>query len=343
MPTPLVSVVMPAKNAAAFLAEAVASVRAQTLSEWELLVIDDGSSDETAVIPLRFCDARIRVLKNSSAPGVAGAANTGTRAATGRYIARMDADDLMLPQRLERQLQHLDQHPHVVLCGSWLELFGAEFGIWRYPELDGDIKALLLFQCCIGHPSVMLRRHVVLQDELLYDTAMQVNEDYDLWMRLSARGEFYCIQDVLTRYRRHPRQLTEQNRSVSRGILAALRSRWLRSLFGEIDSTTMAVHESLASLAYRYDPGFVDAAGAWCERLLMLNCESRVFDQPALRRVLRDKLYDVCATIAPVGLAVYTRMRASELGRRLGWDRRGRVLAKAMLGSLTSRLRRAEQ
>lgn len=336
MPKPLVSVVMPARNAAAFLAEAIASVRAQTLSTWELLVIDDGSTDETPTIPGQFSDDRIRVLPNSSAPGVSGAANTGTSAAVGRYLARMDADDVMTHDRLERQARYLDRHAEVVLCGSWLELFGAETGTWRYPERDASIKALLLFQCCIGQPSVMLRRDVLQQRGLTYDTELSVGEDYDLWMRLSSGGQFHCIQEVLTRYRRHPRQLTAKSSIESQRILASLRRRWLCRLFGEIDGRALETHERVATLAYLRDPGFVDSTSGWFEELLTLNRERPAFDQDALREVLVEKLYDVCTTIAPLGPAVYARLRRSALGRRLSWHRGAWVLAKALLCSSIS-------
>jgi hypothetical protein len=333
MAAPRVSVVMPARNAAAFLGEAVASVRAQTLTDWELLLVDDGSTDETPEIPTRFHDERIRVLVNTGRSGIAGALNTGLEAATGHYIARLDADDSMLPNRLRMQTEFLDHHPNVVLCGSWLELFGATRGTWQYPEDGGVLKALLLFQCCIGHPSVMLRRED-LNHGLRYAEELPAGEDYDLWVRLCHHGELHCLPTVLTRYRRHGDQETHTKQLEFRNMLRVVRERWLTTLFGPIDPKSLALHEQLASLAYPRDPAFVDTAGRWFDTLLADNELTHFFEKEALQTVLAEKLYDVCSTIAPEGLAVYRSMRRQPLSRHITSQRRGRVFLKALMGTI---------
>lgn len=212
----LVSVVIPVFNGERYLDQAVESVLAQTHSDFELIIVDDGSSDDSANIAERRArrDARVRLLRQPNG-GVAAARNTGLEAARGEWVACLDHDDLMLPHRLERQIAFIAAHPEVKLFGSVCEYInerGRPCGHTVSAPLRSraDLDALLAKGRLIGltHPSVIMHRETI---RALggYDPAMEPAEDLDLWMRVAQAGHLVLQDDeVLTRYRVHGRSIT---------------------------------------------------------------------------------------------------------------------------------------
>ncbi|MDN5940320.1 MAG: glycosyltransferase [Nitrospira sp.] len=158
---PKVSVVMAVWNGEAYLADALRSILGQTFRDFELIIVDDGATDGTADILRRFqCeDRRIRLFRQAHS-GLVAALNRGVALALGEYFARMGADDISMPERFEVQVNYLDRHHDVGICGVWVETFGDGRGeIIRYPCDDGTIRSRLLFESALAHPSVMLRQN----------------------------------------------------------------------------------------------------------------------------------------------------------------------------------------
>lgn len=210
--TPRVTVLLAVLNGGDYLREAVESTLSQTYRDFELLLVDDGSTDgAVAALPL---DARVRVLRNEKNVGQVPSLNRGLREARGEYVARLDADDTMLPTRLERQVAVLDAEPRVALVGTWIDVVDEEGRPWA--QLRGDIRDYVEFVAAIvrdrypfGHPSLMYRRDVVLELGG-YDVELAPSEDKDLYRRLAlARHEARVVREPLTRYRRHAGQLSQ--------------------------------------------------------------------------------------------------------------------------------------
>jgi glycosyltransferase involved in cell wall biosynthesis len=198
---------MPAYNSAAHLREAVDSILHQTWSDFELIIINDGSTDDTEAIVQSYADPRIRYLRNPGNLQIVQTLNRGLDLAQGEFIARMDADDISLPERLEQQLNYLNRHPSVAVCGSWVQLFGhseATYGEQIYPEDGEAIKVKMLFHCALAHPAIMARRSFFAN--LRYDPAFNKAEDYALWTSASGDFRFANLQQVLLRYRTHAAQ-----------------------------------------------------------------------------------------------------------------------------------------
>jgi GT2 family glycosyltransferase len=210
-----VTVLMAVHNGGAYLREAVESVLAQTYGDFELLVVDDASDDGSAELAESFGDPRIRVLRNASNLGQVPSLNLGLRKARGGYVARLDADDTMLPTRLERQVAILDAEPRVALVGTWLDVVDADGRLWSQlrGELDGFagfVSAVLSDSFPFGHPSLTFRRDVVLELGG-YDAELAPSEDKDLYRRLAlAHWEARVVPEPLVRYRRHAGQLSQR-------------------------------------------------------------------------------------------------------------------------------------
>ena len=213
---------MPAYNAESYIQDALLSLSRQTFSNFEILVVDDGSTDGTLRILRNFGDQRLQYTSLGSNRGLAGARNVGISMATGRYIAWLDADDVALPDRLKIQLQFLDNNRQVAICGSWVRTFGSGTSTtWRYPRRSQYIKAHLLFDDPLATSAVMMRRDILEDFDLAFDSSMPPAEDYDLWERASRKYLIANIPKVLTAYRMHSLQTTaklvnQQRDSVER-------------------------------------------------------------------------------------------------------------------------------
>jgi glycosyltransferase involved in cell wall biosynthesis len=186
--TPRVSVVLPVRNGGGYLHAAVASILGQTLADLELVVIDDGSTDDSRAVVRAFGDERIRLVEQEPR-GLVASLNHGLELARAPLVARMDADDVSLPERLARQAALLDARPGVgLVCPSFrvVDAAGAELGRTLLPLRDHELRMRLLLRNPFSHGAVMTRRSV-LDAVGPYSDAYGNNEDYDLWRRIAAR------------------------------------------------------------------------------------------------------------------------------------------------------------
>ncbi|MBU3822746.1 glycosyltransferase family 2 protein [Flavobacteriaceae bacterium XHP0103] len=206
----LVSIIMSAYNASAYIQEAIDSVINQSYTNWELIVIDDGSTDSTASIIKKNVskDHRIKYLYQENAKQ-SKARNLGISHAKGKYVAILDSDDISHPERLIKQVAFLESKPDVVLCGSWFSMIGSN-RIIKCPEKHDEIKVALLNGNCIAHSSVMMRKEVLNELPVIYDLSKEPSEDYDLYARLVTKGKLHNLQEVLLNYRIHNSQLSKK-------------------------------------------------------------------------------------------------------------------------------------
>ena len=207
---PKVSVIMPAYNAEKYIKEAIDSILAQTFGDFEFIIINDCSKDATEEIILSYLDPRIVYIKNEKNLRVARTLNKGLAVARGEYIARMDADDISLPERFQKQVDYLDAHPEIAVLGTNVELFDENGPIctgWSATD-PAQMKVDLLFSCGLAHPSVMMRRNVIAQLGG-YDPAYEGLEDYQLWCRVAEKYGVTTLPDLLLRYRIHGGQVTK--------------------------------------------------------------------------------------------------------------------------------------
>jgi glycosyltransferase involved in cell wall biosynthesis len=210
---PKVSVIMPVRNGERWLAPAVESILGQTLSDLELIVVDDGSIDTSAQIlsALRRRDPRLR-LTHQQPDGLVAALNRALALARAPLVARLDADDVALPERLDRQAACFERHDRLVLLGSWAEKIGAEGRCIGYlkPKNEPDrLAETLLRRNPFIHSSVMMRTALV-RELGGYRRAFLAAEDFDLWLRLSEHGAVANLAETLTQYRCHDANATRR-------------------------------------------------------------------------------------------------------------------------------------
>ncbi len=225
---PIVSVLMPVYNAAHYVAEAVESILGQTFADFEFLIIDDGSTDRSRAILERYAarDRRIRLTGRPNT-GHSVALNELLRVAGGELVARMDADDVALPERLARQVEYLRAHPDVVCVGSAVHMIDGAGRLVGdgHPAMDHEEiqRRALAGDCPLNHPSVLMRR-AALEAIGGYRPELQPAEDLDLWLRLGEVGRLTSLPEVLMKYRQHPASFSEQHqrRQLERSAVAVL-------------------------------------------------------------------------------------------------------------------------
>ncbi len=228
---PTISVIMPAYNAASYVGEAIASILAQTFADFELIIVDDGSTDTTDEVIRSFRDLRIRHLTQTN-QGISAALNNGIAQARGELIARMDADDVSLPERFAKQVAFLRNNKSIGLVGTWATIMsetGAPVGALEHPTDDERIRYALLFDTPFVHPSMMMRR------ELFaivggYDGAPSIFEDFNLWSRMVPHTRGANIPEHLLRYRLVGTSLSHIGNARSERVLEQ-RRRNLRIIF----------------------------------------------------------------------------------------------------------------
>ncbi|HYF84962.1 glycosyltransferase family A protein [Azospirillum sp.] len=207
---PRVSVLLPAWNTAAYVEEAVESILAQTYGDFELLVLDDGSTDGTADRVLAMRDSRLKVFRNPVQLGLSGILNVGLALAEGEYVARMDSDDISAPDRLALQVAVLDGRPEVTVCGADLEMFGDATGASDAAVADCDIKALFLEAARnVFDATSLFRREFVMKNRIRWNQAYVSGGDLAFWIDFMRAGAVFTnVKKPLLRYRRHPTALS---------------------------------------------------------------------------------------------------------------------------------------
>jgi glycosyltransferase involved in cell wall biosynthesis len=243
---------MPIYNAEKYVTEALNSIVQQTFTDFELIIIDDGSTDRSSTIIQSYAkkDRRIIVHRQNNS-GLIISLNRGCSLARGKYIARMDADDVSLPERFARQLDYLERHPHIGLLGTWIQDIGAngEPGpVWPLPTTPAVIPWFLMFGNCIAHPSVMGRRELI--QTLGYRPEATHVEDYDLWIRLSAVSGVANLPDVLVRYRVLNQSVSSRNLAIQKNQAAKLRMSVMAKLLNAEDTSVEVMTKELLLKLY---------------------------------------------------------------------------------------------
>ena len=312
MNSPLVTILLPVYNSVETLQETLDSLWAQTLTDFELLVVDDGSEDGTSTLLAACTDPRLRVLRNPERLRLAGALNRGMKEATAPLIARMDADDLALPERLEVQKAWMDAHTDCAMVGGWTRHFGdRRKSCEKYPVEPDAVRAFSMFNCPFAHPTVMFRRELFLEEGLMYDGSFYPTEDFELWSRVVHRFPCWNIPDVLLNYRVHAASMTGSDWTNMDTQACRLIRAQFAHLGVEISEAESRLHRDIGMARVSLD-GLGEAV-VWLEDLERRNEAIRFCDPSCWRSELQDRLYHMCMNATSGGKEVLQAFRMSRL------------------------------
>lgn len=238
---------MPVYNCELYIREALESILNQTYSDFEFLIFDDASTDATVEIIKSYNDYRIKLIEKVVNTGYVNSLNHGIKIAKGEYIARMDGDDISLLNRFDKQVKYLDNNLDCIACGCIFKVMNSNI-IIHNAQYHEDIKIALLKESCIGHPTVMIRKKVLEENNIFYNLEKEPAEDYDLWVRLLSFGKLYNLQEVLFYYRNHEAQISIIQKDIQRDKATESRFNVLKYLGCPFTEDEEKVYKKIFSL-----------------------------------------------------------------------------------------------
>lgn len=311
--SPAITVLMPVYNGEIYLAQAIQSILDQTFGNFELLIIDDGSTDHTPGTIKQFSDPRIRVVNHDKNLGLIETLNRGIEMANGRYIARMDCDDLSVSDRLAKQWNFMESHPSVGVCGSWVKAFReSEEQLWRYPESNADIRCRLLFSSMLAHPSVMMRKTLLEKHHLQYSSEHIYAEDYELWSRCMDVFALANLPVPLLHYRLHVSNTGEMHSSRQKQTVMKIQSVILKRIGIDANESQLDLHYHIGRGGLTIGLDTLDRVDKWLTHLAVANRAAGYFPEPEFERTLGLYWLDVCRSMQSLGPVVGNRFSKSE-------------------------------
>jgi hypothetical protein len=288
-------------NGEHFLRDSIDSILGQTFRDFEFIIIDDGSTDDSNRIIRSYADPRVRLVENEGNLGLTRSLNRGLRLARGEFIARQDADDISEPERFAMQVAFLDAYPEVALLGTqyrYMDEAGKSWETDPLPSSPLELRWALLFGTAVIHTSVMLRREGVLETVGLYDETVAYAQDYEYWCRIAAHFPVATLDAPLVRYRCHKASITSHDRA---GQMPALRASRHARMLGW-DETSPDEHRLRSEAISALHAGWADS-----------------LDTTAVARAADDILELLAAFTREQGLpAGIARVHAATVRRRLG-------------------------
>lgn len=310
---PKVSVVLPVYNVAAHIQQTIESLLRQTFTDFELLVLDDCSTDDTVARVEAIADPRLRLIRNPHNLGRAGTDNAAIEYVQGEYVAKMDGDDICYPERLAKQVAFLDQHPEVNVVGSFMQNFGGDTYLNRYPAAPADARVLTLFTLPTGNPPMMLRASLFKEQGLRYDAKLRQTEDYDFCARYIRQLTITTIQEPLVQYRVPVRTQKHAILSERESVSDRVREQLLRTWGIPFTARELHVYNTIAMLERPSGDVTLAEAAAWLQKLVAYNEQQPLFEPAALRRGVGERWFEVCFTHRQPRLKGLTRYYRSPL------------------------------
>ncbi|HAF61981.1 MAG TPA: glycosyl transferase group 2 family protein [Anaerolineaceae bacterium] len=287
---PKVTVLMAVYNGEKYLNESINSILNQTYQDFEFLTINDASVDKTLEILCEYKDPRIKVVTNEQNIGLAKSLNRGLALAKGEYICRMDADDVSLPARLEKQISFLERNKDFGLCGSWIRNFGDKSYVDKLPVSHEEIISQLFFGYAIAHPSVVIRTDI-LKEINGYNEDLRYAQDYELWSRLMKITKLKNLPVVLVKRRIHGSNSDNQT-FAKEAVRKNVRQKFLQDLGIYPTIYEEKLHTAVCDCKLDFSFLFNDAE-AWFQKLIRANRREKKYPEPQFSRTMEKYFFYV--------------------------------------------------
>lgn len=313
---PKVSVVMPVYKGDDYLSEAVDSILNQTFSDFEFIIICDNPTEKTEDMLNKYRqeDSRMKIYYQER-QGLVNSLNRGFSLAQGEYIARMDADDISLPDRLEKQVKFMTENLEIGICGAWIKRIGQPPSyVWKVPCDYESIKSRMLFEPVIAHPSIIARKEIFLKKELAYMQDETYAEDYGLWVRAAKEIKLANMPEILMYYRIHT---STSNKEKQRIVANNIRFAQIKELGINPTKEELEIHEALSYYEVGLSRKLIPEVSSWLEKLLNANCIMKIYPEPAFSATLAYYWYHACNSSTYLGLESWNLFNESKLSKKI--------------------------
>lgn len=313
---PLVTVILPVYNAEAYLAEAIGSILNQTFSDLELLIINDGSTDGSVDVINSFKDERIRLVHNDANLKLIATLNKGIELARGKYMARMDADDVSLSARVQKQVAVMEAHAEIGVCSCWFESFGAGANqVVKYPESHDAIRLMLLYQTALCHAAAMFRMEFLKRINFRYSPQFVHAEDLEIWVRLAPQTKFANVQEVLYKVRMHPASVSAVNEQIQKKHTIEILKMQLEKLGMILSEEEVIIFREIAYSNFKAEKQYITKAEVLLTRLSEANEKKHFINRDTLTDFIFQKWFHLCYNTTSLGAWVYDIFHQSPLSK----------------------------
>jgi len=310
---PLVSVLMPVYNAGNYLKDAINSIIEQSFTDFEFIIIDDGSTDESVSIIKSYDDKRIKLIENGENIKIIATLNKGISLARGKYIARMDADDISLPERLEKQIAYMESNPLVGLCGTFIRTIGLEKNYDIHFETSHDkIKFRLFFDTHFPHPAAVIRSSVVLQNNLQFSNKFIHAEDLEFWNRMAEFTQMAIIPEILVLKRYHEEQISQKYTSIQEDVTSEIRVMLINNLGVNPDDIEILRYNDFLKNKFSKSKPDIFILLNFIEKLIKANNTKKIYNQKLFNIFFAQKYWDLCTSSTHLGFDIYKLYKSSE-------------------------------
>lgn len=293
---PKVTIILPVYNGERYLREAIDSVLAQTYSDFELWVVNDGSTDGTVDIVDSFNDPRVKRIDNPHNMGIVASLNRAFAMVESPFIGRMDDDDLWHANKLELQMALLESRPDVGVCGTSIHKFGYVDAVHIFPEESDALKVGLLFYCMMSHPSVVFRRSMLVETGLSYRQESFPAEDYQMWIDVLKHSNIYNLRQPLVEYRQHESQICREHKEEQVVLERRLREEQLRLIYPNPSEEELAFHLDRFVALHPESDDEVKQFLQWVKKLCSVNKKHGYVKPETMRSELRHYVQNAIRT-----------------------------------------------
>lgn len=311
---PKVTVLMPVYNGEKYIREAIDSILNQTFSNFELLIINDGSTDNSVKIIKTYKDKRINLVHNSKNMGIVFTRNRGLLESKTEYIALLDCDDIAQPARLEKQYNWLEKNTDFGLIGSWVELIDSNGKstkiIWKEALNPEEIPCFLLFKNCFTQSAIMIRK-LALPEEHYRNFAPA--EDFDLWARIAQKWKTWNFPEILTKYRKHQYGISSQQKETQNQSTNKIISWQLFNLEIIPALEDLEIHRTNYFYSGRNVANFIDKREKWLEKVKKANAKINFYSESVFSSTISKLWLESCSSNANLGLCIFKRFWKSPL------------------------------
>lgn len=298
--SPRVSIIMPVYNGEKYLRDAIDSILTQSFDDFEFIILADDSKDNSVELIKSYSDKRIQLIEHEEKKGIVGSLNEGLVIARGEYIARMDCDDICLPERIEKQVSFLDGHPNIGICGTWAKTIGGfKNELIMPPSGHNDIVVQMFFANSIIHPSVVFRKSIF-TDGNYYNEKINVCEDYDLWVRLHKHTNFYNIPQFLIKYRLSlkSKDCNDRNKAAS----SVIQQKLIKELADDLSEKDWQTHKTTIDFDFKRSNQYLSELSIWFNKLLSSNKKNNKYGDKELANALAFRWFLICSKYSLVEL-----------------------------------------